>query len=152
MSMWLGEIIISVVLIVFSIIALIISGGIGGNVNPSDIGPTAFPRLTLVAVIVICALQIVFALRNRGQIVKEAKTEKKVTIDNRLALIGVVVLMVVYGLLLPIVGFYIASAAFLFLIMLLMGNRKWIQLATIPIGFNVLIHVLFVMLLGLRLP
>ena len=152
MSMWLGEIIISVVLIVFSVIALIVSGGIGGNVNPADLGPTAFPRLTLAAVIVICISQIVISLKNRGQIIKEAKTEKKVTIDNKLALIGVIVLMVVYGLVLPIIGFYIASAAFLFLIMLLMGNRKWRQLVIIPILFNVFIHVVFVMSLGLRLP
>jgi len=152
MKMWQGEIIISGVFIVLSAIFFIMAGDFAANLNPMDVGPAAFPRLTLVIVSLLSALQIVLSLRKRGQLIAEKKNSKRVTVDNKLVLLITVVLMFVYAQLLPVVGFYIATTVFLFVVMFLMGNRRWLQLVTVPIGFNLLIHVTFVMTLGLRLP
>ena len=152
MKMWQGEILISSIFIVLSVIFFIMAGEFAATMNPLDVGPAAFPRMMLVIIAFLAALQIVFSLRNRGRLIAEKKESPKVTINNKLLLLITVVLLFAYGHFLQVIGFYIATAVFIFVIMFLMGNRKWLQLVLIPIGFNLLIHLTFVMTLGLRLP
>jgi len=152
MALWLGEIIVSLVLIVASVILFIMAGDIGGSINPADVGPAAFPRLMLAFVIGLSAVQIMLSLKKRQQAIALGKPGKKVVLGNRNALLGTIALMVVYGLAMPVIGFYIATALFIPAVMIFMGNRKWLPLVLAPIGFNLFIYLVFTLFLGVSLP
>jgi len=155
MKMWIGEIIISVLLIIFSVIAFTMTADFGGTVNPIDVGPAAFPRMTLILVIAISVNQIIISLRKRARLAnagEEVKEKATVKLDNKLRFFLFLALMVAYGFALPVIGFYSATMAFMFLFMLLLGERKWLRLLLVPTGFNLFIHVVFVMVLNIRLP
>ncbi|MCL2578645.1 MAG: tripartite tricarboxylate transporter TctB family protein [Oscillospiraceae bacterium] len=152
MALWLGEVLISAVLIVVSVILYIMAGDIGGSINPADVGPAAFPRLMLAAVIVLSIVQIALSLKKRQKAIAEGKPGRKVVIANGTALFSTIGLMLVYGLVMPVVGFYISTAVFILAVMILMGNRKWLPLVAVPIGFNIFIHLVFTMFLGVSLP
>ena len=151
-ALWLGELIISVVIIVFSVIVYIIAGGFGGTLNPADIGPAAFPRLMAVFMIVLGVIQIVQSLRKRSQLLAGDKPGKKVVLNNKLAVIGCAVLLFVYGMVMPRIGFYVATPFFILIVMWLMGTRKWTQLVGVPLGFLIFAYVVFHMTLRIVLP
>ena len=152
MPVWLGEIIVSSVFIVLSVVFFIIAGDFGRTLNPLDVGPAAFPRLMLALVGGLCVIQILLSLRTRKRFIKENKEAKKLVIDNKLIMICTCAVMVIYGLLMPVVGFYRTTPVFIVLVMLLAGNRKWLQIALVPAGFTLFVYVVFFLLLGIRLP
>jgi len=128
------------------------AGDFGGTLNPFDIGPAAFPRLMAVFMIVLGILQAVQSLRKRSQLLAEGKPGKKVVLNNKLAVLSIAVLLVVYGIVMPMVGFYVATPFFILLVMWLMGARSWLQLIGVPIGFNIFSYVVFFMTLRIILP
>ena len=152
MPVWLGEIIVSIVLIVLSVILYIIAGNFGRTLNPLDVGPAAFPRLALALTAGFCVIQIFLSLRTRKRFIQENKEAKKLVINSKLIMIFTCAVMVIYALLMPIAGFYRTTPVFIVLVMLLAGNRKWLQIALVPAGFNLFVYAVFHLLLGIRLP
>lgn len=150
--MWLAEIIISVVLIVLSVVVYVGSSGMGGTLNKVDVGPAAFPRFALFLVVVFSAIQIVLSIKNRAQIMAGKKENDVVFLENKRTLFLAVILLLTYGLILPVAGFYVSSSTMIFLGMLVMGNRKWQQLVGVPLGVILFIHVVFVVFMKIQLP
>lgn len=59
---------------------------------------------------------------------------------------------IAYAVLIPVIGFYAASAVYLFGAMYLFGVRNKKTLVIIPAVFVLIIYLLFAKLLGIRLP
>ncbi len=152
MARWLLEIIVSSVLIVLSLIFYYLAEDFGSATNPLDVGPSAFPRLMLAFVAVLCVIQIFLSLRTRKKLLQSGKEAKKLVINNSVAMVCTCVAMVLYALLIPVVGFYIVTPLLIFLVMLLMGNRKWKQLVLTPVCFTLFTYVAFSLVLGISLP
>ena len=153
MKVWLGNIIFSVIVIVLSVIFLILSAGITERFpNPADIGPAAFPQLLLGLIIILAVLQIISALRLRHKLKASGEEGAEYVFENKLAKLSGVALMLLYGYLMPILGFFITTPVAVFCMMYIIGNRKWIQMISVTAGFTVFAYVVFVMFLRVSLP
>ena len=60
--------------------------------------------------------------------------------------------MCVYAFLMPRLGYYVVTPFFIFAVMFLMGNRKWIQVILVTLGFTLFAFLVFTKLLGVLLP
>lgn len=69
-----------------------------------------------------------------------------------LRLLALVLVASAYVVALKPIGFILASAGFLFLTLVLLGERRIAMLVVIPVGFTAGVYYLFSELLGLRLP
>lgn len=150
---WLGDIIFSVIMIIISVIFFVMSGNIRERFpNPADIGPAAFPRLMLGFIIICAVLQIISALRLRQKLKASGEEGEKVAFENKTAKLSGVALVLLYGYLLPILGYFITTPVAVFGMMYIMGNRKWIQMIAVTAGFNIIVYLIFVMFLRVSLP
>jgi putative tricarboxylic transport membrane protein len=111
-----------------------------------------FPQLLAVFLILLSALQIINEL-------KRAKSDSGTT-DSKEPIFGMkviltIVLIVMYIALMPVVGFLIMTALYLFCqIALLMpaGKRNYLLSAKIAVIFSICVYFLFVQVLSLILP
>ncbi|MDZ7801429.1 MAG: tripartite tricarboxylate transporter TctB family protein [Trueperaceae bacterium] len=69
-----------------------------------------------------------------------------------LRLLALVVVASAYVFTLEPYGFLLTSAGFLFMTLLILGERRIAMLVVIPVGFTAGVYFLFSELLGLRLP
>ena len=152
MKMWLAEIIFSVIMIALSVVFFIMAGDIGGAINPRDVGPAAFPRLTLAIVCLCAGAQILISLRQRARLIAQNEEGKKLTFHNKNNMLAAFAVIMVYGYIMPIIGFFQTTPVVILAMMFLMGNRKWLQMLLVTAGFTAFTYVIFVMILRVSLP
>lgn len=124
------------------------ASGFPANQSAVDPGAAYFPSLMGIFVIALCLLLIVRSLMGKG-----------VDIDETFALtpgikrVGLgVLLFEAYCFLFKPLGFVLDSVLLTFLGMLLLQNRKYIQMLIVSITTSVLIYVIFANFLGAKLP
>ena len=147
MFIWTGEVIISIILAIISVAFFIISGSFTAPVNPVDIGPAAFLRLMAAITVALAAVQIILSIRKS----KAADTDKA-SFGYWQGCIAGFALMCVYAFLMPYLGYYVVTPVFIFAVMVLMGNRKWLQMVLVTLGFTLFAFLVFTKLLGVMLP
>ena len=150
--MWLAEIIFSVAMIVLAIIFFVWAGDIRPNINPVDVGAAAFPRLMLAFICICAAAQILLSIRTRKKLLENGEEGKKIVFDNGGNMLIAAAVMLVYGYLLPVIGFFYITPIAIFAMMFIMGNRKYIQMLSVTAGFMVFVYVIFIMVLRVSLP
>ena len=116
----------------------------------SAVGPGAayFPTLMGWFVIVLWLMLIVRSLMGKGADINETFS---ITPGIKRAGLGIV-LFVAYCFLLKPLGFILDSIALCFAGMLLLQNRRYIQIAVVSVATSVAIYVVFANLLGAKLP
>ncbi len=147
MFVWTGEVVISVILAAVAVIFYIISGSFTAPINPVDIGPAAFPRLMAIATILLAAGQVFLSVRKN-----KAPDAEKASFGCWQGCLAGLALMCVYAFLMPRLGYYVVTPFFIFAVMFLMGNRKWIQMILVTLGFTLFAFLVFTKLLGVLLP
>ena len=147
MFTWTGEVIISIILAIISIVFFVISGSFTAPVNPVDIGPSAFPRLMAGITVVLAVVQILLSVRK-----SKANDADKASFGYWQGCIAGFALMCVYAFLMPMLGYYVVTPPFIFAVMVLMGNRKWLQMILVTLGFTLFAFLVFTKLLGVMLP
>lgn len=141
---------------VIALIAALVGAAIaytsyGYGIEMSMFGPGAgfWPFILGVALMAVAALLVFDTLRN-----KKTFQEQQViliTLDNVLVykmMAGVIA----YVIVLPIIGFYLATILFLASAMYLLGARKLTLIASVTLIFNAVIYVVFDELLSLSFP
>lgn len=128
--------------------AIYTASGFPANQSAVDPGAAYFPTLMGGFVVVLCLLLIVRSVMGKGVDISEAFS---ITPGIKRAGLGVV-LFVVYCFLLKPVGFVLDSILLCVLGMLLLQNRKVIQIAIVSIVTPVVIYVVFANFLGAKLP
>ena len=113
-----------------------------------DPGAAYFPTLMGWFVIALCLLLIVRSLMGKGADIQETFS---ITPGVKRAGLGIL-LFVAYCFLLKPLGFILDSIALCVAGMLLLQNRKYIQIAVISVVTSVAIYVVFATLLGAKLP
>jgi len=151
-KMWIAEIIFSVIMIGLAIVFWVWSGDIGGSINPADVGAAAFPRLALAIICICAAAQIILSIRTKKKLMETGDKGKEIAFDNSLNMIVAVAVMLVYGYLMPVIGFFYTTPIAVFAMMFVMGNRKYIQMLTVTAGFMIFVYVIFIELLRVSLP
>lgn len=160
---------------ILAIVLLVMGGYILNEVNAypdysnlSVIGPEVFPKLIAIFFI-ISAIWFLLTVVWKGWIKKVDVNgvsyieQEKVKIsagiqnvkENRASifhLIFTIVLMIIYALLLPTVGFEILTIVFLIATMYLNGVRKPHVLLIVSVASVVAIYIFFVMILKVQIP
>lgn len=123
----------------------------GYGIEMSMFGPGAgfWPFILGVALMAVAALLVFDTLRN-----KKTFQEQQViliTVDNVLVY-KMMAIVIAYVIVLPIIGFYLATILFLASAMYLLGARKLPLIASVTLIFNAVIYVVFDELLSLSFP
>ena len=141
---------------VIALIAALVGAAIaytsyGYGIEMSMFGPGAgfWPFILGIALMAVAALLVFDTLRNK----KTFKEQQVIliTVDNVLVykmMAGVIA----YVIVLPIIGFYLATILFLASAMYLLGARKLTLIASVTLIFNAVIYVVFDELLSLSFP
>ncbi|MBM7332577.1 tripartite tricarboxylate transporter TctB family protein [Alcanivorax marinus] len=128
---------------VFYLIPQHISSGMGFGLSPR-----AFPYLCAGAVTVLGVALVIFSARDRALAERPAPV-------SRAALKRLVVVLAVLALVLALmqwVGFLAAAVVAVALLMLLMGERRWLPIVLTSLGWSLFLWVLFDRVLGTPLP
>jgi putative tricarboxylic transport membrane protein len=140
-----GEIALTVVLMAIAAASYLASAGFSDvGINPADIGPAAVPRLMAGLVILLGVVQLVISLSRRKS--------DRIIIPNKRGLAAGVILIFLYVFLMPIVGYLYATPLFVFILMGLLGNRKWLQMILVSAAFTGIAYAIFYKFLRVALP
>jgi putative tricarboxylic transport membrane protein len=120
---------------------------LAGTQNAMDVGPSAFPMLSAVGIILVSAVCIVRFVRGRNK--EEAE---KITIRNQNKVLLSMALLVAYVLVMQMAGYYIASILFIPVFLYAVGVKRLVQLVPISAGFVLFAYVVFDYLLGVPMP
>lgn len=124
------------------------AAGYPENLSAVDPGSAYFPTLIGYFLIVLCLILIALSLMGRGADINEVI---QITPGIRRAGLGVVLFTVYCALFRPL-GFILDTILFCFTCMLLLQNRKYIQMLIVSMTTSVAIYFVFASLLGAKLP
>ena len=156
------NVVVSSVLLIIGIAVVIYASTFPDFSLLTRVGPDLFPSI-MGWVIIICSAIVLFqALRklaskrdSDGKIDLGEEKEKfraalakiKERKKNFIAMVGIPVMMLLYGLLIETVGFEILSVLFLFISILLCGERRPLRLVLIPVISTACMYLVFIVLL-----
>lgn len=131
--------------------AAIVYTSYGYGIEMSMFGPRAgfWPFILGLGLLVISALILLDTVKNHAQFAKE-----KVIFNSQgcFASYRMMIVCVLYAALLPVCGFYVASALFMFVTMLMLGVHNKLFAAGIAVLFLAIIYLLFTTALHIQLP
>ena len=118
--------------------------------NITGIDSRTLPYILSILIIFLSLLELFFiGIKKKGQ-----DTEENIQIDYAkfirvfVTFIGVVLWIV----LVPYLGFILSTILLLGLVMVLMGNKKWLQIVFVPIITSFLLSYIFTVFIGRTLP
>ena len=127
-------------------------------VAKSAISPRFFPTFSVVAVIIACALVLIFdaveRIRNRAkpQAAQESDAEGEKEQLSYLRVVLVALLLLAWYIFMPIIGFIISTIVVMCVMSFLLGCRNRIVLIVFPVVFTLALYLSFVELLHVSLP
>ena len=139
---------VGVIGILISAYVIYTASGFPANQSAVDPGAAYFPILMSIFVIAMCLLLIVRSLMGKGVDIDETFA---ITPGIKRAGLGVL-LFVCYCFLFKPLGFVLDSILLSFLGMLLLQNRKYIQMLIVSAATSIVIYVIFANFLGAKLP
>jgi hypothetical protein len=111
-------------------------------------GSTGFPRgvaLLLGATTLILTIRGCLQLRTGSNV-------EYITVDQPIAVLANIVLVIAYPILISTFGFYVATGPWLVVLLFVTGNRKPVQMIAYAAGFLIFTKLIFEMLIGVPLP
>ena len=111
---------------------------------------TTYPRILFTATLLLGAVILVRTLLKLFVLKKDTDELERVIDFHLSGVAGIVALLVFYIIIMEVVGFLIATPIFLFLSMLVFGERKWLRMAIISVVGSVVLYLFFVQLLGVQ--
>jgi len=130
-----------------AVLLLLASGGLDTVSAPGQLGPAFWPRLVLTGLLIACLAKAFEEWRAPERHGDAARTPVA-----RGRLVAAIVLLVLYVLLAPRLGFPLATAAFIASFMALAGVRAPLTLGLAAVGATVTLLYVFVRLVYLPLP
>lgn len=127
-------------------------------VAKSAISPRFFPTFSTVAVMIACALVLIFdaveRVRNRGKVeVAQASSEDEPKEElSYVRVVLVAVLLLAWYIFMPMIGFIISTIVVMCIMSFLLGCRNRIVLIAFPVIFTLVLYFCFVELLHVSLP
>ncbi len=96
-----------------------------GEYNEVGLTPSSFPSALSAVIAFLAALLMWNGWRNRG---RESADEEKDEVSAALHVIAAIVVMGLYIVAMPLFGYLLATAAALFALSVIYGNRRWLGL------------------------
>lgn len=123
----------------------------GYGIEMSMFGPGSgfWPFILGLALVLIAALIVLDTIRRHAQLSNE-----KVVLNSQgcFASYRMMLVCIVYALLLPVLGFYVSSALFMFVAMLMLGVKNKLFALGLAVLFLAVIFLLFSTALHIQLP
>jgi|AntDeeMinimDraft_5_1070356.scaffolds.fasta_scaffold04221_3 hypothetical protein len=137
----------SLLLILMSIGVFALSGQlVSGRPPEADPGPAFFPRLILAGIAILSVVQLLLSIR-RGT---EVRYEVPRSTAKTVATVSALLLLFVASL--STLGFLIASALFLIVLLRYSGETDYRIIALISVGLPLVLFVVFAGIFDVRLP
>lgn len=111
--------------------------------------PYLFPGLAA-ALLLCCGVTLL--IKSEPEAAAAEEREPKETRGAKLCVVMVLALSLVYCYLMPVIGFILSTALYLFALFLIMGERRWGVLAFGSAVISAIIYLIFAVLLGVMLP
>ena len=132
------DIITSVILTICSAAGIFYSNGLRGDAG-------VLPRIVFVGLLICAIALLVTSFTKTHEQAESTGTDwKRLGISAGVAL--------VYLILIPILGFYLATFLYLVATMFVFGVKSWKILVAVPVIFNIVIYLAFEKLLTIFLP
>ena len=112
-------------------------------------GAAAWPRAVILLLALGALLQFAIRVRN---LQPRAASGEALTAAERLRVLGVFAIPLVYVWSLPRMGFYVATPLFLIGYLLYLGERRWRLLLGVPLFIYALVNLVFTRLFYVALP
>lgn len=117
------------------------------SLNTADVGPGEFPLIVAVGGL-LCSLAVLV----QGCSIREGSEAASMDVARAWSVAGAVLVIGAYGLLMPLLGFYACTAVAVPVMLLLGGERKWLRLLLVTVGFLVFVYFCFDRLLDVQFP
>ncbi|MCF6411595.1 tripartite tricarboxylate transporter TctB family protein [Pseudalkalibacillus salsuginis] len=134
---------------IFSIIAsvwfILSSRKFPESLNQADVGPAAFPTIISIIIIIFSVTLIISSFFNKD-------SEDKVEILRIKNVILSILLLLLFALGIPFLGFYVAAALFFPIMLFLASVTNWKSIVATTLLFELLAFGVFDQLLGVPLP
>jgi putative tricarboxylic transport membrane protein len=114
------------------------------NESSVDMGPAAFPQVLAWLVILLSVLLIITSFIKGSALKISVKRFKQIVYS--------MVLLIIYGVAIPFIGFYIATILFIPIMLFLAGERKWKSIIGVTIVFELFAFAIFDTVLNVPLP
>jgi hypothetical protein len=111
-------------------------------------GSTGFPRGVS---LLLGTTTLLMAIRGALQL-RAGSNVELVTIDQPLAILANIILVIAYPILISTFGYYVATGPWLVLLLFASGNRKPLAMIAYATGFLVFTKLIFEILIGVPLP
>jgi hypothetical protein len=142
--------------ILFAVIAYTLSFEFDKEIEIYKFNATGWPRAVLILTVLAALGHLITSWRDiaagRAVVDDELEPLGGGTWSGRLQVFGMLLLPLAYAYLLQDVGFYILTPIFIFLLLLLAGERRWKFLIGITVVLYFLLLLIFARLLFLNLP
>lgn len=139
-----------IILIIAVIIWALIPGAIDSGETSTFTSPALFPKIIAAALAVLAIVQIIFQLKNSKDDEGNSKTTQGKG-EFKTLFIGIA-LLVVYVLLIPIIGFLVATIVSVYCLIYFFGKPKWYNALLFTLSVSFMIYGLFSKVLNVPLP
>jgi putative tricarboxylic transport membrane protein len=123
------------------------------TVNPMDPGPSLFPRLLSVLLLLLCVGQLAVSFRKKPQ--PKTENDAESSLPNKVVLLyvfGALALTIVYVYVFTDIVYPVTTAIYLFALMYLLGIRKWHVLILVSTLYTAITFYLYGEVLMIPLP
>lgn len=141
--------------IIFGLIGIALSGYVFLETSkfPSDnimnVGPAFFPRVLAVGLGIFCLI-LIFVNIFSGDQDQEKRFDIKDSGVHRAAI--ALLATIIYGIIMPYLGFIITTILYLSFMMYLMKLRSWKKIPAVSIGVSFVVYTIFRTFLHITLP
>lgn len=139
---------IGVILIALSVFAFTETLKFPPSLHVTDPGPAAWPRIISVTLFLLSCCFIYFNVIKQPSDVNKEHVEK----GSLFNVIFVLLVTLVYIVLMPILGYFLMTAIYLIMLLLIFKEKKILYYVLLVSGFLSISYGVFYLLLNVRLP
>ena len=134
----------SLLLLALSVVIFIVTADFPAG--PGETGPDFYPRVIAVLIAFFALVQLGYSVTRGEQLSHE------ISLEVTIRVVGALVLVVAYVVLLPRLGFIVATILFLAVAMRYSGVTTYGRMVVVSVGLTVLLYYTFAVFLRVPLP
>jgi putative tricarboxylic transport membrane protein len=115
------------------------------------LGPKAFPRLLGILLVITAIILLVEMIRGRKVVQSDVPSRGVSTIGSSMVVAAVVVWTFLYFLVFELLGYVVATAIYLLVLMAYFHRHKWTSNVVTAVLFSLISYLMFTKLLGVNL-
>ena len=140
-----GDFLVSSFLLAFSIVFWFLSEELLDEIR-------IFPRFFLTLIAILSAITLVISVRKSLRAAAESSADKAESLRSMLLPYSGWVIIVVYAIFIPILGFFVSTAIFSLAFMFYLKMRNWVLMLAVTTGLLVCLYLIFILIFQVPMP